>query len=134
MTTSPQPSVLLIDDEADFRNVVAWRLQREGSFKVMMAENGQAGLLMAKQQHPDVVVTDFTMPDMTGHQVLKQLRGLPATADIPVILLTSHGGNDQINESLKLGAVCHVEKWSDGQVLLEEIKLAIARHRTAHPQ
>ena len=125
-------TILLIDDEADFRNVIAWKLERGGQYKVMKATDGASGVALAKQHHPDVILTDFTMPQMNGHDVLRHIRADPGTKDIPVIVLTSLGAEQKMADSMNLGATCHVEKWADSKILLEEIKTAIAKHRAAH--
>ncbi len=133
----PQPAlagtVLLIEDEADFRNVMRWRLEKEGHYKVLDAADGQSGIAMAIQHHPDVILTDYTMPRMNGHEVLQALRANQQTEHIPVILLTSLGSEQKVADSLAFGAACHVEKWADSKILLKEVQVAIVKHRQFHP-
>ncbi len=132
----PEPAsagtVLLIEDEADFRNVMRWRLEKEGHYKVLDASDGQSGVAIAIQHHPDVILTDYTMPRMNGHEVLQALRANPQTEHIPVILLTSLGSEQKVADSLAFGAVCHIEKWADSKTLLEEVRVAISKHRQVH--
>ncbi|HEX9779774.1 MAG TPA: response regulator [bacterium] len=132
-TPASSGTVLLIDDEEDFRKVIAWRLEREGNYRVLTAPDGPAGLVLASQHHPDAVLVDFTMPKMNGHAVLKSLKDDSGTKDIPVIMLTSMGEEQKVAESISLGAMSHMAKWSDAKQLLDEVKMAVARHRAAHP-
>ncbi len=124
---------MLIDDEADFRNVIRWRLEREGHYNVLVAPDGQTGVVLAMEHHPDVILTDFTMPRMNGHEVLQALRANPQTKHIPVILLTSLGSEQKVADSIAMGAACHVEKWADSKTLLGEVSLAFSKHRQVHP-
>ena len=126
-------TVLIIDDEADFRNLISWRLERGDVFRVLMAEDGQTGIQMAREHHPDVILTDYSMPHMNGYEVLEALHADLATRHIPVILLSALGSEQKATESISHGAVSHLEKWSDAKVLMEEINRALAKHRQTHP-
>lgn len=79
--------VLVIDDEAPVRTLLRRFLTREG-FAVEEAAGGEAGLALARAHHPDAITLDVMMPGMDGWEVLAALKGDPALADIPVIMLT----------------------------------------------
>ena len=125
-----KPTVLFIDDEQDIRKLVRLRLEREG-YRVLTAESGPVGLKMSRAERPDVILLDIVMPQMDGHEVLRQLRADLLTKDIPVIMLTALGGDRNVATSLQLGAVCHIEKPCQTAELLEEVKLAILQRRNA---
>ena len=81
---------LVVDDEIHIVQVVAIKLRNNG-FEVTTAENGAIALDLAKKIKPDIVVTDYQMPVMTGLELIENLRQDAATADIPVVMLTARG-------------------------------------------
>ena len=128
----PRPAtVLLVDDEPDVLRLTSVRIQ-QGGHEVLTAGDGLAALAAAKSQHPDVIVLDVMMPGMDGRQTLKALKADAATADIPVIMLTSMSGERDMDTSIGQGAVRHMVKPPPPQELLDEIRLAVERHRFYH--
>ncbi len=123
--------VLLVDDEPDIRKLAKLLLQRAG-YEVLVAENGLEGLAKAEAAHPEVVLLDVMMPGMSGFDVLKRLKENAATQDIPVIIFSALGADRQINMSRQLGAESHLEKPYQAQQLLEQVRLAIQKHRVTH--
>jgi CheY-like chemotaxis protein len=81
--------ILIIDDEDDIREVAALSLETVAGWEVMMAGSGAAGIVKAQEQRPDAILLDVMMPMMDGPTTFKELRALPETANIPVILLTA---------------------------------------------
>jgi CheY-like chemotaxis protein len=81
--------ILIIDDEDDIREVAALSLETVAGWEVMMAGSGAAGIVKAKEQIPDAILLDVMMPMMDGPTTFRELRALPETANIPVILLTA---------------------------------------------
>lgn len=79
--------VLVIDDEADIREIVRLYLIGEG-LEVIEAENGQEGILKALREKPDLIVLDIMMPGINGFEVAKHLKDDPNTKDIPIIILS----------------------------------------------
>ena len=100
-----QKKALVVDDEIHIVQVVAIKLRNNG-FDVTTAENGEIGLELAGQIKPDIVITDFQMPKMTGLEMVENLRKQPETADIPVIMLTARGFaiEEEKREVLKISA------------------------------
>ena len=100
-----QRKALVVDDEIHIVQVVAIKLRNNG-YDVTTAENGKVGLELAIQIKPDIVITDFQMPVMTGLEMVENLRQQPETADIPVIMLTARGFavEEENRESLKISA------------------------------
>jgi CheY-like chemotaxis protein len=80
--------ILLIDDEADMREVAQLSLEVIGGWQVTTARSGSEGLLLARTEQPDAILLDLMMPGMDGPAVLEQLRASPATKGVPVIYLT----------------------------------------------
>jgi len=81
--------VLIIDDEEDIRQVAALSLETVAGWDVAMASSGAEGLLQAVEYQPDAILLDVMMPGMDGPTTFRELRKNPATANIPVLLLTA---------------------------------------------
>jgi CheY-like chemotaxis protein len=84
-----QHRILIIDDEDDIREVAAMSLETVAGWEVMVASSGAQGIARATQYQPDAILLDVMMPGMDGPTTFRQLRGNPATAHIPVLLLTA---------------------------------------------
>ena len=82
--------VLVIDDIAHIRRLVTRMLEQAG-FTVIEAANGLEGLKRVKEQSPDIVTCDISMPIMDGHEFLKEVKHNPETQHIPVIIITAIG-------------------------------------------
>ena len=95
--------VLVVDDEIHIIHVVAIKLRNNG-YEVISAENGTEAFELACEERPDIIVTDFQMPVMTGLELVRKLRENEATKDIPVIMLTARGFaiEDEQKENLQI--------------------------------
>lgn len=91
--------VLVIDDEADIREIVRLYLIDEG-YDVIEAENGQEGILKAQKLSPDVIVLDIMMPGINGFEVAKHLKDDPNTQDIPIIILSVLAHDSQYRQGI----------------------------------
>jgi len=80
--------VLIVDDEKDTLLMLGKRLTA-GGYSVITATNGTDAIALAKSQHPDIIILDILMPEMSGGEVAAELREHPLTRSIPVILLTA---------------------------------------------
>ena len=83
-----EKKVLVVDDEIHIVHVVAIKLRNNG-YEVITANNGAEALELAQQESPDIIVTDYQMPVMSGLELVKELRENEITKSIPVILLTA---------------------------------------------
>ena len=95
--------VLIVDDEIHIVHVVAIKL-RNNDYDVISAENGAEAFKLACREIPDIIVTDYQMPVMTGLQLVEKIRQCDQTKDIPVIMLTarSFAIEDQQKEELQI--------------------------------
>jgi signal transduction histidine kinase/DNA-binding response OmpR family regulator len=107
------PDVLVIDDDVTVREMAGRFLAREG-FSVVTADGGREGLRLARELHPAAVTLDVIMPDLDGWTVLAAIKGDPALADIPVILMTIV---DERNRGYSLGAADYLVKPVDRERL-----------------
>lgn len=112
-----QKKVLVVDDEIHIVQVVAIKLRNNG-FEVATAENGAQALDIAKEYQPDLVITDFQMPQMTGLEFIEHLRQHPDTSEIPVIMLTARGFaiDDSRKDELNI-SMCLSKPFSPREVL-----------------
>ncbi|OIP91222.1 MAG: hypothetical protein AUK24_03310 [Syntrophaceae bacterium CG2_30_49_12] len=81
--------ILLIDDEEDFCFFVKLNLEKTGKFEVMTTTSGSRGIVMASKEHPDLILLDIIMPEMSGGQVAEQLLDSPKTKNIPILFITA---------------------------------------------
>ena len=117
------PRVLLVDDEEEFVDVLAMRLEVR-RFHVQIAHSGEQALEIAKQAPFDVALLDLTMPGIDGVETLKRLKVLDP--DLQVIVLTGHSTTDKGNAAMAHGARDLFAKPARFSSLLEELKAASA--------
>ena len=103
--------VLIVDDEADQRELLRRILDREG-VEVMEAANGAEALAKIDARRPSLVLLDLMMPEMNGFQVVEALRNSPKNKDIPVVVITGKSLSDEERERLKGWMVNTIEKKS----------------------
>lgn len=96
-------TILIADDEPSLRLLVKASLKVK-KFTIIEAVNGKEALEFAVQNLPDLILLDVMMPHMTGFQVCTELRKIPATANIPVIILTAKGGSEDRDTAMSAGA------------------------------
>jgi len=121
--------VLLVEDEEQLRRVMKDLLEREG-YKVIEAGDGIAALEQVDRHAPDVILLDLNLPSLDGYGVLSQLRSRPNTAEIPVIVLTAKGDEDNEVRVLKLGADDFLTKPFRARALSARLESVIAKRRS----
>lgn len=131
MSEGTNATILLVDDEETILKMAGQRLRHAG-YRVLTAANGTMGLVLAKAEHPDVIVLDVNMPSMNGHIVLQTLKSDRQTQDIPVIMLTAAGGETDVTNTIASGATCYLHKPYQSKELLEEVSMAVERHQITH--
>lgn len=102
--------VLLVDDEKE-TSVVFETALRQAGYEVRVAANGQYAIDMAKAEQYDLILLDQMMPDKSGNDVLKELKANPATAQMPVAMLTNFGHEEMVKEALNAGAIDYILKY-----------------------
>ena len=120
--------ILVADDHADVRFMVESVLRRSG-FDVELAADGEEALTRARERLPELVVLDILMPQMSGLEVLVQLRGSPATRAIPVILLTAKSLGAEATAAFDLGADYYIAKPFEAEQLLSGIRALLPQRR-----
>lgn len=94
--------ILLVEDNEMNRDMLSRRLIRRG-FEVLLAEDGAAGVEMARTHQPDLVLMDMSLPIMDGWDATRALRADAETAEIPVIALTAHAMEGERQKALEAG-------------------------------
>ncbi len=118
--------VLVVDDSEVLRKIVSFNLVKEG-YSVDEARDGKEALEKLQQAKPDLVILDIMMPYVDGFEVLRRMRKDPILADVPVIVLTAKGGEDDPKTALELGANSFLTKPFSPLKLLEEVRRVIQR-------
>jgi diguanylate cyclase (GGDEF)-like protein len=123
------PKILVIEDEEMVRRALS-QLLKHMKYETLEAPNGAAGVQVAHDQKPDLVLCDVNMPQMDGHSVLKKLRQDPETNSIPFIFLTGNSEKEDLRKGMNLGADDYLTK----PVSLEELRKAIEVRLNRHAQ
>lgn len=110
--------ILVVEDNADNRDMLARRLLRRG-YEVAVAEDGRQGLALAEALNPDVILMDLSMPVMDGWEAMKHLRRHPALSRTPIVALTGHAMKDDRTKSIAAGADEYMAKPLDFAALLQ---------------
>ena len=103
MATTGRGKILIIEDDASFRRVYHDMFETAG-YQVLVAENGELGWDLAKAEKPDWIMLDLVLPGLHGFAVLKYIRDDNETKNIPVIITTALGEQDDIRKGIELGA------------------------------
>jgi DNA-binding response OmpR family regulator len=120
--------VLVADDDADIRDLVAFKLEQAG-FEVIAVEDGETALERAQTRHPTLAVLDVSMPRMSGIDVCRMLRSDPATADILIIMLTARVQEQDVEGGFTAGADDYVTKPFSPRELVTRIQALLSRTR-----
>jgi len=123
------PKILVIEDADPLRNDIVEMLGFEG-FDVRGADNGRAGVDVAREYHPELIVCDIMMPELDGYEVLETLREDGKTASIPFIFLTAKTDRSDIRYGMGLGADDYLTKPFMANELLDTIRARLRRHDT----
>src|SRR5579864_9679930 len=115
-------TILIVDDEANLRKTLAQILITRG-YSVLEADDGASAVKLLQDSAPDLIFSDWKMPQMGGEEFLQYLRGQPRLVPIPVIVITAYGSSHSAIEAVRLGAYDFVTKPFD----LDEILFTAER-------
>lgn len=125
--------ILVIEDEADLQQLLDYNLKQAGH-EVLAALHAADGLRLAHDRLPELVVLDLMLPDLSGTEVCKALKGDPRTRDIPVLMLTAKGEEIDRVLGFELGAEDYVVKPFSVRELLLRIQALLARRNPARAE
>lgn len=118
--------ILVIEDEPDIRELIAYNLSREG-YQVSEAEDGESGLDKARRELPDLVLLDLMLPRLSGVEVCRRLKSEAQTQGLPVIMVTAKGDEDDVVSGFDTGADDYIPKPFSPKVLLARVKAVLRR-------
>ena len=118
-------TILIVDDEADIRDILRIRLANHPGFRILEAANGSDALELTRQQRPDLIILDWLMPGFNGMEVLKALRESPELTTIPVIMMTVKSELSAQAQGRAMGVVAYLIKPFDAARLMETVQKAL---------
>jgi len=119
--------ILVAEDEADIRELVAFSLINIAGFEVVKARNGAEAVEMARTEVPDLILMDVRMPKMTGVEACAKLKEIPETEDIPIVFLSAMGQETEIQQGMEVGAVEYILKPFAPDVLMNKVREILER-------
>ena len=126
----PKKTVLIVEDEKNIVDIVRFNLQREG-YDTLEAYDGEAGLALAREKKPDLILLDVMMPKMMGFDVCRALRG--EGDNVPVIILTAREEEEDKILGLEIGADDYITKPFSMRELMARVKANIRRTAMSAP-
>jgi len=133
-TGNQKATILVVEDEADIREMVAFHLERAG-YHVRQARSGESARTSVRAHPPDLIILDLMLPGIDGMDLCRTLKSDPETAHIPIVILTALDEETDIVLGLELGSDDYVTKPFSAKVLLARIKAVLRRpqQNTAMP-
>ncbi|GAM03266.1 MULTISPECIES: phosphate regulon transcriptional regulator PhoB [Novosphingobium] len=122
------PSVLVVEDDVALCELLTWNLSAEG-YDVRSTGDGEEALVMVREQAPDAIVLDWMIEQIPGIEVCRQLRKSQETAQIPVIMVTARGEEEDMIRGLKTGADDYMTKPFSPRELMARIEALLRRSR-----
>ncbi len=125
-----KPQLLLVEDDQSLAELVRWHFERE-NFRVLQTGDGEEALLLAREQTPDLVLLDWMLENLSGIEVCRRLRKAENTANVPIIMLTARGEEDDRIRGLEIGADDYVTKPFSPRELVARANAVLRRVRPA---
>jgi two-component system chemotaxis response regulator CheY len=117
--------ILIVDDSKTIRNLVAFIMKKEG-FKVTMAEDGLDGLeKLYSADHIDLIISDINMPRMDGFTFIKTVREQEAYRDVPIVVLSTEGKEQDIQQGINLGANLYMVKPAQPDKMMKNVRMLL---------
>ncbi len=126
----PNAQLLLVEDDAALAELIEWHFEREG-FDVRQTSDGEEALILARERTPDIVLLDWMIENLSGIEVCRQLRKADPTANVPIIMLTARGEEDDRIRGLEIGADDYVTKPFSPRELVARVNAVLRRVRPA---
>ena len=117
--------ILLVDDSKTVRNLVAFIMKKEG-FEVTTAEDGLDGLeKLYSAEHVDLIISDINMPRMDGYTFIKTVREQEAFRDVPIVVLSTEGKEQDIQQGMSLGANLYMVKPAQPEMMVKNVRMLL---------
>ena len=131
MKGSAEPTVLIVEDESALSTLLRYNLEREG-YRVFEAKDGEEALLIADEAKPDLVLLDWMLPQLSGIEVCRRLRGRGHMRNVPIVMLTARGEEPDRIRGLDTGADDYIVKPFSMTELLARLRAVMRRVRRAN--
>jgi CheY-like chemotaxis protein len=128
--TSPQKTVLIIEDEADAADLFA-EMMRVSGFRVLKTSASAPAITLMTEEKPDIVLLDIMMPDISGLDILRQMRADPELANIPVVVVSAKSMPADIKNGMEAGASTYLTKPVGFLELKEAVERALGSQSAA---
>ncbi|HEX6864630.1 MAG TPA: response regulator [Thermoanaerobaculia bacterium] len=125
--------ILLIEDEPDIAEVLQYNLEKEG-FQVELAGRGDAGLEAVRRETPELILLDLMLPGLDGLELTRLLKRDPATAHLPIVMLTARSEEVDRIVGLELGADDYISKPFSPREVVLRVKAVLRRLQPEHPE
>ncbi len=123
-----KPSLLLVEDDTALAELLDWHFQQEG-YEVVRTPDGEEALLLARESPPDIVLLDWMIEGLSGIEVCRRLRRTSETANVPIIMLTARGEEEDRIRGLETGADDYVTKPFSPRELVARVAAILRRVR-----
>jgi two-component system, OmpR family, phosphate regulon response regulator PhoB len=123
-----KPRLLIVEDDAALAELLVWHFEQAG-YDVTQTPDGEEALLLAVERHPDGVILDWMIDNLPGIEVCRRLRRVPATAAVPIIMLTARGEEEDRIRGLETGADDYVAKPFSPRELVARMAAVMRRTR-----
>ncbi len=122
MSVNKNLKILIVDDFATMRKVIRNLLKQGGFENIVEAEDGVAALKVLESQKVDFVISDWNMPNMSGLELLKAVRGSDDLKELPFLMVTAEALKDNVVAAVKAGVSNYIVKPFTAEVLNEKIE------------
>jgi two-component system, OmpR family, response regulator len=117
---------LVAEDDPDIQLILRMVLTRMGKCEVSVTDSGTEVLTQAKTSHPDFILLDVMLPEMSGYDICKALKADTATQSIPIIFLTARSMPSEVKEAMAMGALGYLAKPFDPMTLVTQINALLS--------
>jgi DNA-binding response OmpR family regulator len=131
MAKETRQRILIIEDNASFRKMLALRLESQG-FDVAIAKDGLEGLTSVRKENPDLVITDIMLPGLDGHKICRMIKFDKNFNHIPVIVLTSRDLDEDEDLAKRCGADAFIIKSTRTAIIVDVIKKLLERYAVSN--
>jgi len=125
-----QPRVLIVEDEPPLVELLSYNLEKAG-FQIHIARDGEEALLAVEERKPDLILLDWMLPYVSGIEICRRIRRNPETRNVPIIILTARGEEDDRIRGLEAGADDYVVKPFSPSELVARVHAVLRRTRPA---
>lgn len=124
----PPPTVLIVEDNVDNRTIYRTILEHSG-FLVIEAGDGESGVRLTREHHPDLVLMDISIPVIDGYEATRILKADPSTASIPIMALTAHAMAEDRLRAAEAGCDAYLAKPAEPNHVVAEVRRLLAERR-----